>query len=106
MNTAEAKDLCIKIPKFSGQKEEIQLEEFVQQIKNFADLVQWVDNEDRKKTILRSFTRKEVKCQQIFSVEMSSVNSGRNALTFCSSKIKTLNWNKTRNPGSSRSRTG
>ncbi len=35
-----------KIPKFSGQKEEIQLEEFVQHIKNFADLVQWVDNED------------------------------------------------------------
>jgi hypothetical protein len=25
MNTAEAKDLCNKIPKFSGQKEEIQL---------------------------------------------------------------------------------
>jgi ATP adenylyltransferase/5',5'''-P-1,P-4-tetraphosphate phosphorylase II len=46
MNTAEAKDLCNKIPKFSGQKEEIQLEEFVRQIKNFADLVQWVDNED------------------------------------------------------------
>ncbi len=57
-------------------------------------------------TILRSFTRKEVKCQQIFSVEMSSVNSGRNALTVCSSKIKTSNWNKTRNPGSRRSRTG
>jgi hypothetical protein len=46
INTAEAKDLCNKIPKFSGQKEEIQLEEFVRQIENFADLVQWVDNED------------------------------------------------------------
>jgi hypothetical protein len=46
MNMAEAKDLCNKIPKFSGQKEEIQLEEFVRQIENFADLVQWVDNKD------------------------------------------------------------
>jgi hypothetical protein len=46
MNTAEAKDLCNKISKFSGQKEEIQLEEFGRQIENFADLVQWVDNED------------------------------------------------------------
>jgi hypothetical protein len=46
MNTAEAKDLCNKIPKFSGQKEEVQLEEFVQQIEDFADLVQWVDNKD------------------------------------------------------------
>ena len=46
MNTAEAKDLCNKIPKFSGQKEEVQLEEFVQQIENFANLVQWVDNKD------------------------------------------------------------
>ncbi len=46
MNKAEAKDLCNKIPKFNGQKEEIQLEEFVRQIENFADLVQWVDNED------------------------------------------------------------
>jgi hypothetical protein len=41
-----------------------------------------------------------------FSVEMLSVNSGRNALTVCSSKIKTSNWNKTRNPGPRRSRTG
>jgi hypothetical protein len=48
MNTAEAKDLCNKIPKFSGQKEEIRLEEFVQQIENFADLVQRVDNKDSK----------------------------------------------------------
>jgi hypothetical protein len=45
MNTAKAKDLYDKIPKFSGQKEDVQLEEVVQQI-NFADLVQWVDNED------------------------------------------------------------
>jgi hypothetical protein len=46
MNTAKAKDLCNKIPKFNGKKEEIQLEEFVRQIKNFSDLVQWVDNKD------------------------------------------------------------
>ena len=46
MNTAKAKDLCDKIPKFSGQNEDVQLEEFVRQIKNFADLVQWVDNKD------------------------------------------------------------
>jgi hypothetical protein len=46
MNTAKAKDLCDKIPKFSGQKEDAQLEEFVRQIENFADLVQWVDNKE------------------------------------------------------------
>ncbi len=46
MNTAKAKDLYDKIPKFSGQKEDVQLEEVVRQIENFADLVQWVDNED------------------------------------------------------------
>ncbi len=28
------------------KKEEIQLEEFVRQIENLADLVQWVDNKD------------------------------------------------------------
>ena len=46
MNMAEARDLCNKIPKFSGQKEEIQLEGFVRQIENFADLVQLVDNKN------------------------------------------------------------
>jgi hypothetical protein len=46
MNTAEASNLVNKIPKFSGQKEEIQLEEFVRQIENFADLVQLTVNED------------------------------------------------------------
>ena len=46
MNTAEAKVLYDKIPKFSGRKEDVQLEELVLQIENFADLVQWVDNED------------------------------------------------------------
>ena len=48
MNTAKAKDLYDKIPKFSGQKEDVQLEEVVRQIENFADLVQWVDNKDGK----------------------------------------------------------
>jgi hypothetical protein len=46
MNTAKARNLCNQIPKFSGQTEEIQLEEFVRQIKNFANLVQWVDYKD------------------------------------------------------------
>ena len=46
MNTAKAKDLYDKIPKFSGQKEDVQLEEVVRQIENFADLVQWMDNKD------------------------------------------------------------
>ncbi len=46
MNTAKEKDLYDKIPKFSGLKEDVQLEEVVRQIENFADLVQWVDNED------------------------------------------------------------
>jgi hypothetical protein len=46
MNTAEASNLVNSMPKFSGQKEEIQLEEFVRQIENYADLVQWTDNED------------------------------------------------------------
>ena len=46
MNTAQASNLVNNIPKFRGQKEEIQLEGFVRQIKNFADLVQLVDNED------------------------------------------------------------
>ena len=46
MNTAKAKELYDKIPKFSGLKEDVQLEEVVRQIENFADLVQWVDNED------------------------------------------------------------
>ena len=46
MNTAKAKELYDKIPKFSGRKEDVQLEELVRQIENFADLVQWVDNED------------------------------------------------------------
>ena len=46
MNTAEAKELYDKIPRFSGLKEDVQLEEVVRQIENFADLVQWVDNKD------------------------------------------------------------
>ena len=46
MNTAEAKVLYDKIPKFSGRKEDVQLEELVRQIEYFADMVQWVDNED------------------------------------------------------------
>ena len=48
MNTAKAKELYDKIPKFSGLKEDVQLEEIVRQIENFANLVQWVDNEDGK----------------------------------------------------------
>ena len=46
MNMAQARDLCNKIPKFSGQKVEIQLEGFVRQMENFTNLVQWMDNED------------------------------------------------------------
>jgi len=38
MKTAKASNLVNNIPKFSGQKEEIQLEEFVRQIENFANL--------------------------------------------------------------------
>jgi hypothetical protein len=41
MDPAKIKNLIIKIPKFSGQNKEIQLEEFVQQIEDFAELVQW-----------------------------------------------------------------
>jgi hypothetical protein len=46
MNTAQASNLVNNIPKFCGQKEEIQLEEFVRQIEDFADLVQWTHNVD------------------------------------------------------------
>jgi hypothetical protein len=45
MNTAEGSNLVNNIPKFIGQKEEIQLEEVVRQIENFTDLVRWTDNE-------------------------------------------------------------
>jgi hypothetical protein len=41
MNPAKVKNLINKIPKFIGQNEEIQLEEFLQQIEDFAELVQW-----------------------------------------------------------------
>jgi hypothetical protein len=41
MDPAKVKNLINKIPKFIGQNEEIQLEEFVQQIEDFAELVQW-----------------------------------------------------------------
>jgi hypothetical protein len=46
MNTAQASNLVNNIPKFRGQKEEIQLEEFVRQSENFADLAQWTHNVD------------------------------------------------------------
>jgi hypothetical protein len=61
MNTAKATDLCDKIPKFSGQKEDVQLEEFVRQIENFADLVQWVDNEDGENGAICYLLEKQTK---------------------------------------------
>jgi hypothetical protein len=41
----EANKLVSKIPKFSGQKGEIQLDEFVRQIETYADSVGWIDDE-------------------------------------------------------------
>jgi predicted metal-dependent RNase len=46
MDTTQVTSLVNKIPRFSGQKEEIQLEEFVRQIETFPKLVQWTDSED------------------------------------------------------------
>jgi hypothetical protein len=66
MNTAKAKDLFDKIPKFSGQKEDVQLEEFVRQIKNFADLVQWVDNEDGENGAICYLFRRLLTADQIW----------------------------------------
>jgi hypothetical protein len=37
--------LVNKIPKFSGQKEEIQFEEFVRRIEAYADFVGWTNDE-------------------------------------------------------------
>jgi hypothetical protein len=38
-------NLIYKIPKFSGKEDKIQLEEFVRQIDNFADIVRWTNYE-------------------------------------------------------------
>jgi hypothetical protein len=55
----EANKLVSKIPKFSGQKGEIQLDEFVRQIETYADSMGWIeDDQGENEDICLLFRRK------------------------------------------------
>jgi hypothetical protein len=105
METAKVINLIIKIPKFSEQNEGILLEEFVWQIKDFPELVQWwtKDKDGENEDICLLFRRSlEGKADKIWRLlkeeEETSLNIWRSVKNqfkqYFPPKIKTRNAKK------------
>jgi hypothetical protein len=59
----EANKLVNKIPKFSGQKEEIQFDEFVRQIETYADSMGWIEDDQGENEDICLLFRRNLKGQ-------------------------------------------